>query len=238
MSEQLFSIPIERISATEDYLIRFDNVDDSGVNTKYLNDLKSSDPSNWPPIAVIWDGGNRYFLVDGYHRLMAAKAMKLKTIVGFILPNADRETAFNLNREHGLRLTINDRKEHACWLHEHYPALSGREIARRTGLDHATVNKALTQGDGENHQLNGISSSNVIPLSISRASAARAILRYMEKLWITRGLRANFDRERAVSELAEALREQSELSPDYKLYLQVLKAVVNLATAKAANKSH
>jgi AraC-like DNA-binding protein len=164
--------------------------------------------------------------------------MKLKNIVGVILPDADRETAFNLNREHGLRLTVNERKEHARWLHVHYPALSEREIARRTGIDHVTVNKAFRQGGGENHQSGGYSYGNNLLLSAMRVNAAKTLLRYTKKLWITRGLRANFDRERAVNELAAALREQSELSPDYKLYLQVLKAIVDLATSKATIKSH
>ncbi len=236
MNEKAISIPVEKVSATEDFLVRFDNVDESGLSSKYLNELKSSDPTAWPPIAVVSDGASGYLLIDGYHRLTAAKALKLKAISAIVLPEASFETAFNLNREHGLHLTTLDRRQQALRLHKRYPNLSERELARRAGLDHATVGRLLRQG-GEIHHPKEAREDGDLSLPIARARAARRLLHLVSRLSRTRGIRATFNETRAIQELATAIRQQVKQNPDFQYSLKLLKAIVDAATSVSTTTS-
>lgn len=234
MNEPIIPIPIEKITAIEEYLIRFDKVDESGINRAYLKDLKASDPSIWPPIYVTSDGDGGYELVDGYHRLTAATELEVGTINSVVLPRGDREIAFALNLKHGLHLTVKDRKEHARYLHEEHPDMSEREIARRTHLDHGTVSKAIMESDGENRQPEEDTlADQIAAVCRERRGAVRSIFNAVNRLWKSAGLGDEYGNESSIKELAAGLRADTESKPEFNLALVRLKALVDMATRPA-----
>lgn len=71
----------------------------------------------------------------------------MKTLKCIVLPtDAGYQEAFKANRDHGLPLSVQDRKVFACWLHEQQPGWSLRKIGQECGLNHETVRRAL-QGE-------------------------------------------------------------------------------------------
>jgi ParB-like chromosome segregation protein Spo0J len=114
-----------------------------GVDQDYVRDLEAV-PDHWPPVKVV-KRDDRYLLVDGFHRLTAAKNLGLKEIQAEVLQVQDDEDlhalAFRLNASHGQPLTLADRRAFAARLLETHPELSNREVSRQSGLAQATVSK-------------------------------------------------------------------------------------------------
>lgn len=112
-----------------------------GVDADHVRALEER-PDSWPPLKVVWRGG-RYLLVDGFHRLEAAKNLRLESVrveVVEVSPEADlHELAFDLNSTHGRPLSLADRRAFAERILRGHPRLADREIARRSGLAPNTV---------------------------------------------------------------------------------------------------
>ncbi len=96
----------------------------------------------WPPLKVVYQDG-RYLLVDGFHRLEAARRLGLEAIPVEVLEapeDGDLWTlAFLLNASHGKLLSLADRRAFAERLLRDRPHLADREIGRRCGLSGNTV---------------------------------------------------------------------------------------------------
>jgi ParB-like chromosome segregation protein Spo0J len=109
-------------------------------------------PELWPPIKVV-KRDDRYLLVDGFHRLTAAKNLGLERIAAEVVQVRGDEDlhalAFQLNALHGRPLTRDDRKAFAARLLEINPECSNREVSRRSGLAQATVAKVRTELEAE-----------------------------------------------------------------------------------------
>lgn len=105
-----------------------------------------SDPAQWPPI-IVTQTNSGPLLLDGYHRIEAAKRFGLPTIAATIQAFGTLEEviefAFQANLSHGLPSSSNTRSEYAYWLFITYPDLQQTEIARRAGIKPSTVNVAL-----------------------------------------------------------------------------------------------
>lgn len=99
-------------------------------------------PESWPAIVVAREG-DRLVLLDGFHRLAAAKRRGLEKIsVRVVDAPVDGDylrIAFELNAAHGKPLSLRDRKAYAAHLLQQQPNLADREIGRRTGLNHETI---------------------------------------------------------------------------------------------------
>ena len=112
-----------------------------GVDADHVRALEER-PDSWPPLKVVWREG-RYLLVDGFHRLEAAKTLRLESVrveVVEVSPGADlHELAFALNSTHGRPLSLADRRAYAERILCGQPHLADREIARRAGLAASTV---------------------------------------------------------------------------------------------------
>jgi hypothetical protein len=112
-----------------------------GVDAGHVRALEER-PDSWPPLKVVRRHGS-YLLVDGYHRLEAAKKLGLGTIRVEVVeasPDADlHELAFELNSTHGRPLSLADRRAFAERMLRGQPHLADREIARRSGLSANTV---------------------------------------------------------------------------------------------------
>jgi len=140
MTNYTTSLPLAAIVADEWYQPR------RALNEAHVRQLMVSDPDAWPALTVspVNEG---YLLIDGFHRLEAATRLGLKTLACSIAPGAGYPEAFAANMAHGLTLTIDERKDFVRWLADDEPDLSYRELGRRSGLNHETVKRALTEGE-------------------------------------------------------------------------------------------
>ena len=112
-----------------------------GVDADHVRTLEEM-PDSWPPLKVVRRLGS-YLLVDGFHRLEAARNLGLESVqveVVEVPPDADlHELAYALNVNHGRPLSLADRRAFAERILRGQPHLADREIARRCGLAANTV---------------------------------------------------------------------------------------------------
>jgi hypothetical protein len=112
-----------------------------GIDQDYVHDLETV-VERWPPLKVV-KRGNEYLLVDGFHRLAAAKNLGLEKLPAEVLQVPENEDlyalAFQLNASHGRPLSLADRRAFAFFMLEGDPQSSDREVARRSGLAQGTV---------------------------------------------------------------------------------------------------
>ncbi len=118
-----------------------------GLDREHIRALQES-PQNWPPVVAVEQEG-KYLLVDGFHRLQAARNLGLESVRVRIVP-APQEgdlhaLAFSLNASHGRPLSLADRRAYAERLLKTRPQLSDREIGRRAGLAGNTVSSIRQQ---------------------------------------------------------------------------------------------
>lgn len=135
-------IALEDLVADEGYQPR------EGLSTKHVALLAASEPEEWPPLLVTPCNAGGYYVIDGFHRLEAAKRLGLEELRCVVDRQAGIHEAFAANLKHGLPLTLEERREYACWLHQLDPSLSLRELGRRCGLSHHTVKDALERVEG------------------------------------------------------------------------------------------
>ena len=139
-------LPIDKIDIRDQYQIRF-HLDETRVN-EYAELMK--DGVQFPPILVGefvgYNGPSpdpTYFLLDGFHRLEAAKRVgKTAMIVNVaqVSSNADKiETALRANSQHGLPLTAEERRRAAMFLIRWYQNETLQKLARRCGVSKSTV---------------------------------------------------------------------------------------------------
>lgn len=131
-------IPLDQILADDYFQPR-----DGGVKEGHVRLLMQTDPTAWPPLLVTPNDDGRFSLIDGFHRLEAARRLGLTTLPVRIDRDADYFSAVAANIAHGLPLSVPDRKAAARLMAEHEPNLSYREIGRRVSLNHETVKHAL-----------------------------------------------------------------------------------------------
>lgn len=108
-----------------------------------------------PPIKVR-EVGDGYQLVDGQHRLSAAKFDNRPTVRGVVLALTDAEAfveAVKSNRDHGLPMSLAERTTAAASMAKLYPDWSDRVIAEACAVSDKTV--ADLRPTAENPQLDG-----------------------------------------------------------------------------------
>jgi ParB-like chromosome segregation protein Spo0J len=114
-----------------------------GIDPEHVAELEPVS-EHWPPLKVV-QRGDRYLLVDGFHRLAAAQKRGLERVTVSLLEVPESEDlhalAFTLNAIHGSPLTLSDRRAFAGRLLRGHPDWSDREIGRRSGLVQPTVAK-------------------------------------------------------------------------------------------------
>lgn len=120
-----------------------------GLKEGHVRLLMASDPADWPPLLVSPRGDGLCDVIDGFHRLEAAKRLGLLRLPCILDHAAGYPEAVAANRRHGLPLSLADRKDFARWLAEQERDLSYRELGRRTGLNHETVKRALQEPETE-----------------------------------------------------------------------------------------
>ena len=117
-------------------------------------------PEAWPPIVVTLD---QTTVVDGLHRVAAARELGLLTITAVVFEGS-ADDAFiefvRLNTSHGLPLKLAERREAAHRILVRTPSHSDRWVAQVCGLSPKTVGRIrqdLAAGGGEvGSELNGV----------------------------------------------------------------------------------
>lgn len=95
-----------------------------------------------PP--VVFHDGSAYHMGDGAHRTAADVAIGLTEIECEVRQGGEKEAfsyALLANLQNGLQLNSADRKRAYWWLVANEPGLTGREYARRVGVDEKQVRR-------------------------------------------------------------------------------------------------
>lgn len=118
------------------------------------------------PATVFFDG-HIYRMGDGFHRTQADADLGIEEAEFDVRPGGEKEAfAHGLlaNNQNGLQLNSADRKRAYHWLFENEPGLTGREYARRVGVDEKQVRRwkedaapvALIRHEESDYSFNGI----------------------------------------------------------------------------------
>lgn len=111
----------------------------------------------FPGVVVFYDGSD-YWLADGFHRCRAAEIAGLREINADIRTGTRRDAVLysvGANGQHGHRPTNADKRRSVMMLlnDSEWSRWSDREIARKCGVSHMTVNRirqeSLSQSDSE-----------------------------------------------------------------------------------------
>jgi len=145
-------IKVEDIVVDPKLVDRTDGLDFVTVQT-YADDMESG--AVFPAVEIVSDGQSSW-LVDGQHRLAAAKQLGHETITANVTEGNYRDALLKscaTNAEHGKPRTNEDKRQKVLMLleDEEWGKWSDREIARQCKVGHPLV--------GELRNLTGISSS-------------------------------------------------------------------------------
>jgi len=145
-------IKVEDIVVDPKLVDRTDGLDFVTVQT-YADDMESG--AIFPAVEIVSDGQSSW-LVDGQHRLAAAKQLGHETITANVTEGNYRDALLKscaTNAEHGKPRTNEDKRQKVLMLleDEEWSKWSDREIARQCKVGHPLV--------GELRNLTGISSS-------------------------------------------------------------------------------
>lgn len=136
------SMPLESITLSGDLQMRVDGCDASVV-AEYATAYRNG--AEMPRVLVFWDG-ERYYLVDGFHRYAAAEKAERTTIEATVRRGSlleARVAALSVNHTHGLRRTNADKRKAviAALALDDQQGLgwSTRKVAKICGVSHQFV---------------------------------------------------------------------------------------------------
>lgn len=138
------TIPLDRLIPNPDYQPRA-----AGLSEAHLRLLVESGADVFPPLLVSPNADGTFDVLDGFHRLEAARRLSVAALPCLVSPEAGYGEAVAANLRHGLPLSMADRKDAARWWADHEPDLSYREIGRRCGLSDKTVKRAVESDDDD-----------------------------------------------------------------------------------------
>ena len=145
-------IEIGKITVDVEIVGRVDGLDFVTIQS-YADDMEAG--AVFPPVELVGDG-DVFWLVDGLHRLEAAKKINREQISSNVTEGDERVAMLMscaANAEHGKRRTNEDKRQKVMMMleDEEWSKWSDREIARKCKVGHPLV--------GELRNLTGISSS-------------------------------------------------------------------------------
>ena len=133
-----------------------------------------------PPVQVVRDVDDNYYLVDGHHRIAATRQQPGIEDIAVEIAHGTFEDALWLswgaNRSHGLRRTQKDlcRAIQAAIEHPRWSLESDRAIARHIGCDHKTVASIRRKCAGGEFPKDGIARGSGSPLGPSKSKILQA----------------------------------------------------------------
>lgn len=152
---QHLTLKLEELASLRDSGIEGADLAQRSINNEHLERFILSDPKSWPPIAVTkTDIG--YLIIDGYHRLEAARAKGLTSLKAtsktYRSENEVIEATFRANLVHGLPASAQNRSNYAYWLHVTYPDMEQKEIAQRAGITQPAVSVAISRREARERE--------------------------------------------------------------------------------------
>ena len=135
-------IEIGKITVNVEIVGRVDGLDFVTIQS-YADDMEAG--AVFPPVELVGDG-DVFWLVDGLHRLEAAKKINREQISSNVTEGDERVAMLRscaANAEHGKRRTNEDKHQKVMMMleDEEWSKWSGREIARRCRVDNKFVEK-------------------------------------------------------------------------------------------------
>ena|ERR1019366_3138359 len=115
----------------------------TSVVNKYLDAMRRNE--EFPPITVVRDEKDCYYLVDGHHRVAARKQLPgIHDIAINLIPGTFTDAlwlSWGVNRDHGLPRTQEAKRKaiRAALSHPEWSKQSDRAIAEHIGCDHKTI---------------------------------------------------------------------------------------------------
>lgn len=140
----LVTVPLDRLIPNREYQPRA-----AGLSEAHVRLLMETGADTFPPLLVSPNADGTFDVLDGFHRLDAARRLNVAALPCLVSPEAGYGEAVAANLRHGLPLSMADRKDAARWYSVWEPDLSYREIGRRCGLSDKTVKRAIETGDSE-----------------------------------------------------------------------------------------
>lgn len=105
------------------------------------------------PVSIWHDRDGNLILIDGHHRLEAAKRAGLEEIDGYDEGTGDMsgfiEESIKANARNGLALSKADRKRAAELIYKYQPTLSVRSIAEKVGLSKSLIQTIVSEVDAQ-----------------------------------------------------------------------------------------
>lgn len=141
---QPITVALEKIIADADLQIRCENDADQIDNLADAMD----EGADIPPVDLFEDEslrpGPRFYIGDGWHRVLAARLRKRKEIRAIVHPGGRGEAlkfALGANAAHGLRRTNRDKRNAVEIALQEFPELGDRAIAKLCKVTHPFVMK-------------------------------------------------------------------------------------------------
>ena len=143
----IITLQINEVSIIDDFNVRADGLSQATI-AQYAEIYKFL-----PPISVFKVDGI-YYLVDGWHRIGAAKKLELETIQVCVVGEGSlteaQDFADAANLQHGIMLTADQRKQIAVRFAKRHEDWTQRQIAVAMGCNHTTVGRWLSEDLGAN----------------------------------------------------------------------------------------
>lgn len=121
------------------------------LDKQNLESLVNSDPSQWPPVKLTLDeDGTNFYIVSGFHRVAAAKEIKVSSIRYILVSGTLEELkliAYGDNR-HGKPLTLQEKKEYCLAYYQANPTMTFNAISQQVGLSNKTVTEVVHKATG------------------------------------------------------------------------------------------
>jgi ParB-like chromosome segregation protein Spo0J len=124
-----------------------EGVRSGGLDESHV-DLLMESAEAWPPI-VVW--GDRSLVIDGFHRVEAARRLGRRSVAAIRFVGSAEEAfmeSVRRNVNHGLPLTVGDRRRAARRILTRNPEWSDRRIASLCGLSDKTVGRLRRAASG------------------------------------------------------------------------------------------
>lgn len=124
---------------------------DPALVSEYAEAMTEGDV--FPPVMLFHDG-NRYYLADGFHRVMAAQRNGLRDLPAEVRPGTKEDAlwfALGANRRNGKRLSETDKRHAITLALQVWPDKSAREIAEQIGCHHDYASEVRKQVSATRH---------------------------------------------------------------------------------------
>lgn len=215
------------------------------LNTEQLENLTLSDSTTWPPIDVSKTNIG-YVIVDGYHRLAAAKEKGLSSLEAscktYKTENDLIEAVFRVNLAHGLPASKESRSKYAYWLHVAYPDLEQKDIAKRAGISQPAVSTAIARWEAREQKETAQAQGEPIEVSVDEAYSAvyktfKSFERSTAKIFHTLGKVDDQELVQRIRETIETDEDREHLEHLGRLLLESAKRVKRPRAARVVEAS-